>query len=188
MKSSEAKKKRVLIVSPHPDDAELGMGGTMISLKSKGHSVYLIDLTSGEPTPEGSVPRRRKESREADRILKIDKRISLGFRNRYLSDTKKERLALAEKIRLIKPDVIFCPHPIDAHPDHIAASKISETARFYAKYTKVTLKGSPHYVPVFFNYFCSHLRRIPEFTFLVDITSCFESKIEAVSCYRSQFI
>ena len=175
-------------MSPHPDDAELGVGGTIIKLKQEGHHVYMIDLTSGEPTPLGNKQKRRKETLSATKILGIDKRINLGLKNRYLFDTKEARLLVAEKIRQFKPDAIFCPYPEDTHPDHVAATKIVEAARFYAKYTKTKLKAKPHYAPFIFYFFCTHLRIVPAASVFIYISNQFKDKMKAIKCYRSQFI
>ncbi len=70
--------KKFLIVSPHPDDAELGMGGTIITAKQKGHKVFIVDLTSGEPTPYGTEEKRKKETCNASKVLGIDDRTNLG--------------------------------------------------------------------------------------------------------------
>lgn len=181
-------RKRFLIISPHPDDAELGIAGTMIKLKEKGHKVFIVDLTSGEPTPYGNEEKRKKETLQSNKILKIDERINLGLENRYLFHNKNACLLLAEKIRIFKPDILFCPYPEDAHPDHIACTKITEAARFYARFTKIELKGTPHYPFYLFYYFCVHLRMIPNITFFVDISQQFREKIKTIRCYRSQFI
>jgi bacillithiol biosynthesis deacetylase BshB1 len=181
-------KRRFLVVSPHPDDAELAIGGTIIKLRQKGYKVFMIDLTSGEPTPYGTEERRKKETFRATNILQIAGRKNLGLTNRYLFDTKVARLLLAEQIRLFRPDVILCPSSQDAHPDHIATSKITEAARFYAKYSKLKLKGKFHYAGHILYYFASHLRAVPQFSFCVDISEQFKEKIKAIKCYRSQFI
>jgi len=170
------------------DDAELGLGGIIIKLKADAHKVFMVDLTSGEPTPFGNEKKRVIESQKAAGILRVDERINLGLSNRYLSDTNPARLLLAEKIRIFSPDVIFCPYPEDVHPDHIAATKIVEAARFYAKYTGVKLKGKPYYACHLFYYFCTHLRIIPRVSFVVDISDFFKEKMKAIRCYRSQFI
>ncbi len=184
-------KKRFLFISPHPDDAELGIGGTLIKLKKQGHSVFMVDLTDGEPTPCGNKQIRKKETERATKILGIDKRVNLGLSNRYLFDTKEARLALAAQIRKFKPDILFCPYPQDAHPDHLATAKITEAARFYAKYTKAGkagLEGRPHYPFYLFYFFASHLRSNFEPNFFIDISEDFAKKMEAVRCYRSQFV
>ncbi len=181
-------KKRFLIISPHPDDAELGMGGTILRLKQKGHKVFMVDLTSGEPTPYGSEEKRKKEALKSTGILGVDERVNLDLENRYLFDGKEARLRLAERIRKYKPDVMFVPYPEDAHPDHEACTKISEAARFYAKFTKVKLKSAPFYPPRLYYFFCTHLRIIPETTFFVDISEHLKEKFKAIRCYHSQFV
>jgi bacillithiol biosynthesis deacetylase BshB1 len=177
-----------LVIAPHPDDAELGMGGTILSLKAKGHRVVIVDLTSGEPTPCGNEQKRRIETACATKVLGIDERHNLDLPNRYLFDSENARLALAERIRLTRPDALFCPQTQDAHPDHIAAASISEGARFYAKYTKLSIGGEPWYAARLFRYSCSHLRAVPGYSFLIDTSEHFTRKLEAAHCYRSQFI
>ncbi|HIE36420.1 MAG TPA: hypothetical protein EYP89_04190 [Candidatus Omnitrophica bacterium] len=95
---------------------------------------------------------------------------------------------MAEKIREFKPHFLFSPYFEDAHPDHISCAKIVEGARFYAKYTRVNLKGKPYYPFYLFYYFCIHLRILPKITFLIDISQQFKEKLRAIKCYRSQFI
>ena len=80
----------VLVVSPHPDDAEIGMGGTICALREKHHKVILIDLTDGEPTPFGSVEKRKQESIEAASILGVE-REQLDIKNREVFDTVENR-------------------------------------------------------------------------------------------------
>ncbi len=188
MSVDPSSKRRFMVVSPHPDDAELGMGGTILGLKKRGYTVAIVDLTSGEPTPFGTEEKRKNETAKATAILHVDERINLGFENRYLFDSKDARLLLAGKIRAFRPDILFCPHPDDSHPDHIATTSITEGARFYAKYTKLSIEGEPYYTSHLFFYFCSHMRKANTFHFLVDTSDEFEKKIEAVKCYRSQFI
>ncbi|GAI70831.1 unnamed protein product, partial [marine sediment metagenome] len=120
----------ILAIGPHPDDVELGMGGSILKFTEAGHQVTIVDLTDGEPTPHGDPETRKKESVKSSRILGIDERITLDFPNRYLQDEVEARQELAEIIRKIQPDILFTPYWIDAHPDHIATSKICDAARF----------------------------------------------------------
>jgi bacillithiol biosynthesis deacetylase BshB1 len=181
-------KKCFLVVAPHPDDAELGMGGTIIKLVQMGHRVVIVDLTSGEPTPYGNEKKRKEETNRATLFLGIDERFNLGLPNRYLFDSKDARLKLAGTIRTVRPDALFCPFTEDAHPDHIASSAIAVGARFYAKYTKTAMQGEPFHPRFLFYYFCSHLRKPSNFSFLMDISEQFQKKIDAAKCYESQFI
>ena len=141
----------ILVAGPHPDDQELGMGGTIARLASQGHRVLLLDLTDGEPTPFGNRDLRAREAAEAARILGAD-RISLDLPNRSVAHTIEARHKVAAVIRTFRADVIFVPHPEDAHPDHVAGTRIVEDARFDAKLTRTSLPGEPVYAKWLFHY------------------------------------
>jgi len=132
-----------LVVAPHPDDAELGMGGTIAAMIEKNYRVGILDLTSGEPTPLGSVEKRRAETAKASAILKITWRYNLGLPNRFLEATLENRAKIAGIFRLTRPRWIFAPYWVDAHPDHTAATELIEAARFWSKLTKCDLPGEP---------------------------------------------
>ena len=177
----------ILAVGPHPDDVELGMGGSILKLTEAGHKVTVVDLTDGEPTPHGDPETRKKESVKSSRTLGIDERITLDFPNRYLQDDIEVRQELAEIIRKIRPDILFAPYRIDAHPDHIAASKICDAARFYGKLTKTEMQGRPFYVRKIYYYIASHLKQNFKPSFIMDISKVMEMKMESIRCYGSQF-
>lgn len=178
---------KILAIGAHPDDVEIGMGGTIAALKNKGHEVTILDLTDGEPTPTGSREIRLKESQEAAKILGVDRRITLDLPNRFLMDTIENRLKVAQVIRDIKPEVVFLHYWTDAHPDHRAACQLCEAARFYAKLTKTEMSGEPFYPKYLFYFFSSHFRLVVQPAFIFDIGQFLEVKIGAVSCYQSQF-
>jgi bacillithiol biosynthesis deacetylase BshB1 len=182
------KKTTFLIIAAHPDDAEISLGGTICKLIRQQQRVVIVDLTSGEPTPYGSEDKRRKETARANKVLQITERHNLGLPNRYLFDDKDTRLCVAETIREVRPDFLFCPYPQDAHPDHVATAHIAEAARFYAKLTKTNLRGQPHYPPKCLYYFCTHLKILPPASFFIDISESFKDKMRAIKCYRSQFV
>ena len=177
----------IITIGPHPDDVELGMGGSILKFTKAGHQVTIVDLTDGEPTPRGNPETRKKESVKSSRLLGIEERITLDFPNRYLRDEIQTRQELAEIIRRLHPDIIFVPYWIDAHPDHIAASKICDAARFYGKFTKTEMKGKPFYVEKIYYYVASHLRICFKPSFVMDISNEMKMKIEAIRCYESQF-
>jgi bacillithiol biosynthesis deacetylase BshB1 len=176
-----------LVVAPHPDDAELGMGGTMVKLLRAGRRVAVADLTSGEPTPFGTPARRRRETAAATRRLGLTQRLNLGLKNRALEATLANRRRLAEVYRLLRPRVLFIPYWDDAHPDHLAACELAVHARFHAKLTKTDMKGEPHYPPRVVYYYCTHLRRHADVAFVIDVSAEMQAKLAAVECYRSQF-
>ncbi len=130
-----------LVIAPHPDDAELGVGGTMLLLEEQGARVGVLDLTDGEPTPFGSPEIRRRETEAATEVLGLSWRGNLGLVNRRLEADLAARARLAGVLRELRPAVLFAPYWEDAHPDHVAATALVEAARFWAKLTKTDLPG-----------------------------------------------
>jgi bacillithiol biosynthesis deacetylase BshB1 len=178
----------ILIVSPHPDDAELGMGGAIVRFKAEGLRVGVLDLTNGEPTPFGTAEIRARETAAATKILGLDWRENLGLPNRSLEHTLEARALLAGQFRITRPRWLFAPYWVDAHPDHVAATALVEAARFWAKLTKTDLPGAPHYPSRIFYYHCVHLRQVTPPAFVLDISPYWEQKLAAIRCYHSQFI
>jgi bacillithiol biosynthesis deacetylase BshB1 len=177
-----------LVIAPHPDDAELGVGGTILLLKAQGSRVGILDLTDGEPTPHGSPELRRRETEAATAVLGLDWRGNLGLRNRCLVADLEARRRLAAVLREHRPRCLFAPYWEDAHPDHVAASALADASRFWAKLTKTDLPGEPHYPARIFYYFTVHLRLHPRPSFILDITPHIDGKMRSIACYRSQFI
>ena len=178
----------VLVVAPHPDDAELGMGGALLRFRADGFKVGVLDLTSGEPTPHGSEVIRAQETAAATAVLGLDWRENLGLANRKLEHTLEARGRLAEVFRRTRPKWLFAPYWVDAHPDHVAATELIEAARFWSKLTKSDLAGEPHHPERVFYYYCVHLRVVAQPAFVLDISDQWETKRRAIECYQSQFI
>lgn len=180
---------KLLILAAHPDDAEIAIGGTMLTHALNGDEVYLLNFTNGEPTPNGTVEKRMAEAEESGNILKIKKRIVMDLPNRYLQDTIENREKVAEHIREIRPDVLLVQYHVDQHPDHIAASELGTAARFYAKLTKTEMKGEPFYPPKILYYYTPHFKYIPQPSFVLPVSEeVFQEKVKAVQAYRSQFV
>lgn len=178
----------ILVIAPHPDDAELGMGGAILKFKSEGLRVGVLDLTDGEPTPYGSPEIRAEETAAASAALGLDWRGNLGLTNRQLEPSLEARGALAGEIRKLQPKWLFAPYWVDAHPDHVAATPLVEAARFWAKLTKCDLAGEPCHPERIYNYYCIHLKMNPQPAFVLDISDHWERKVQAIRCYHSQFI
>src|SRR5258708_27272732 len=134
-----------LVIAPHPDDAELGVGGTILLLQAQGARVGVLDLTDGEPTPFGSPEIRRRETDAATAVLNLAWRGNLGLTNRRLEADLAARAKLAGVLRELRPRVLFAPYWDDSHPDHVAATTLIEAARFWAKLTKSDLPGDPFF-------------------------------------------
>lgn len=191
----------IIVFGPHPDDQEIGMGGTIARMADQGHHVLIVDVTDGSPTPRGERASRLEEAAAAlaclqpgpgkPRIL----RVLLDLRNRMVEHTLAARHAFAGAIRAHQASVVFTPHPLDAHPDHRAVTRTVEDARFDAKLTKIDMPvppgftsiGPPIYPQWLFYYDVSHLRRVVKPDFLLDITGYEEKKVASVKAYRSQF-
>jgi bacillithiol biosynthesis deacetylase BshB1 len=177
----------LLVVAPHPDDAELGAAGMLLTAKSQGWKVGVLDLTDGEPTPRGTPKIRQQETDRATELLQLDWRSNLGLRNRFLEPTLEARGKLAEVFRALQPRWILAPYWEDAHPDHVAATQLIEAARFWSKLTKCDLAGEPHHPARIFYYYCVHLKLAPQPAFVLDISNTWETKFAAIACYESQF-
>ena len=178
---------QILVVGPHPDDQELGMGGTIAKFAAEGHDVLLLDMTSGEPTPHGTPELRAKESAIAAEILGVQ-RTTVNLPNRYVEHSIPARHAVASVIREHQAEVVFTPYFEDAHPDHIATTRIVEDARFDAKLTKIDLAGDPIYPKWLFYYYCTHLRIVPSPSFLIDTSGFASKKRDAIVAYETQFV
>ena len=178
----------ILVIAPHPDDAELGMGGAIMRFLDEGLKVGILDLTSGEPTPHGTSEKRQAETSEATKILGVPWRQNLGLPNRSLEPTLEARAKLAGVIRTTRPRWLFAPFWEDAHPDHVAATQLVEAARFWAKLTKTEMPGTPFHPERIYNYYCVHLKMAPQPAFILDISRYWERKLAAIECFHSQFI
>ena len=177
-----------LVIAPHPDDAELGMGGAIVRLKEEGFRVGVLDLTNGEPTPFGDLETRAQETQAATKILGLDWRGNLGLPNRSLQPTLEARGLLAGVFRQLRPRILFSPYWVDAHPDHTAAVELIEAARFWSKLSKTDLPGEPHHPSRILYYHCVHLRIVEKPAFVLDISRAWPKKLASIECYRSQFI
>ncbi|WP_153555712.1 bacillithiol biosynthesis deacetylase BshB1 [Roseimaritima sediminicola] len=178
----------MLVIAPHPDDAELGMGGTIAKMIDAGWDVGILDLTSGEPTPHGSESLRVEETAAASRTLGVRWRENAGLPNRSLQPTLEARRIVASYIRQTRPRWLFAPYWQDAHPDHHAATEIIEAARFWAKLSKTDMPGEPFHPERIYYYYCIHLRQAIQPAWIMDISEQWERKLESIRCYESQFI
>jgi len=184
----------VLVVAPHPDDAEISVGGTIVTCRRQGLRVGVVELTDGEPTPRGTVERRAAETDRATEVLDLSWRENLGLPNRQLQHTLDARQALANVFRRTRPKVILAPYWEDAHPDHVVASDLVDAARFWSKLTRTDepgqwpLKGEPFWPPQIYYFWSIHLRIHPKPAFVLDISDAIDRKLEAVSCFESQVL
>jgi len=186
----------VIAVGAHPDDVEIGCGGTLALLAAQGFRVGIVDLTDGEPTPRSSGPEERlREAAAAAQTLGVVHRETLPFTNRRLFDDFEVRVALAKVFRRWRPRLVLGlgdKTPL-ASPDHAQAVAITEAAVFYSRLTKWddTFAGLPvHTVPQLLTYFLfAGVAEVPHghWPLVVDIAGHMDTKLEAIACYKSQF-
>lgn len=177
-----------LIIAPHPDDAELGMGGSIAKMIANGWHVGILDLTNGEPTPHGTPEIRQQETLQATTALGVTWRYNLGLRNRFLEATLENRHRLAGIFRLARPRWLFAPYWMDAHPDHTAATELVEAARFWSKLSKCDIPGTAYHPERIYYYFCIHLKLVPQPAFVIDISQHWDAKRNSIDAYQSQFV
>lgn len=178
----------LLVIAPHPDDAELGAAGAILRMLASGRRVGILDLTTGEPTPFGTPELRIRETTAATEVLGLSWRGNLGLANRSLEHTLDARRQLAGALRQLRPRWLMAPYWVDSHPDHVAATELIEAARFWSKLTKTDMPGDPHFPERILYYFCVHLRLIEKPAFVLDISDFWERKLAAIACYQSQFV
>jgi bacillithiol biosynthesis deacetylase BshB1 len=175
----------VLSITAHPDDTELTCGGTVIKMVQAGYEVGLLDLTRGESGTRGSVSLRAKESERASKVMGIAYRDNLGLPDAALEHSREYKLKIAQKIRDLRPRTVILPYWKGRHPDHFIAGQIGYEACFLAGLARLPLKGQP-YRPFKIIYASLYVPSVKP-TFVVDITSQFEKKLEAILSYSSQF-
>ncbi len=192
----EADQLDVIAVGAHPDDVEIGCGGTLASLAASGLKVGIVDLTDGEPTPGCPDPAiRLAEADAAAKSIGVTKRIILELPNRKLFDSFEARVALATEFRRYRPKVVLGLEgktPM-ASPDHWQAAQITDAAIFYSRLSKWDdqFAGLPvHTIPRHVTYslmFASDYSGKGSCQFVYDVSDTLEQKIEAIRCYATQF-
>ncbi|MCH7526134.1 MAG: PIG-L family deacetylase [Planctomycetes bacterium] len=184
----------ILFTAPHPDDLEIGMGGTIAKLVDLGYRVGMLHMTNGEPTPRGTLEIRATESAAAAKVLGTAFCQTLDLPNRELMDGPEARYKVATVLRRHRPKILvgMAGRTPGASPDHYQAQLITEGARFYAQLTKwddrfdgTTPYRVDHlvYRPVPFGAEVTHWHC----RFVMDISDTIERKLDAVRCYASQF-
>jgi bacillithiol biosynthesis deacetylase BshB1 len=175
----------LLAFAPHPDDAELACGGTLLRLSSMGYRVGVVDLTEGELGTRGTAARRDRERVKASKTLGLAAREGLRLPDMGLSGIDPKQLqAVVKALRVHRPAVVLAPHWEDRHPDHVEGSALVTHAFFLAGAAKFAAESKP-FKPAALAYYQGSLDFEP--SFVVDISGQFDEKMEAVACYSSQF-
>ena len=174
----------LLAIAAHPDDVEVTCGGTMLKMAEQGYKTGILDLTAGEMGTRGTVEIRRREAAAAAKILRVAHRESLGLPDARLTLDLPSKLAVARKIRALRPHCVILPYWEARHPDHYTASRIGYEGCFLAGLKRLELEGEP-FRPFKIIYTTAYSDVHP--TFVVDITAQFERRKRAILCFGSQF-
>jgi N-acetylglucosamine malate deacetylase 1 len=175
----------LLAIAAHPDDVELTCGGTLIKMARRGHAVGILDLTAGEMGTRGSVEMRRKEAAAAARILGVAHRENLGLPDAHLEMRMDYKLAIARRIRALRPRTVILPYWEGRHPDHYTASRLGYEGCFLAGLKRLDLEGEA-YRPFKLLYATAYDRTVRP-SLVVDISREFSRRTKAILAYGSQF-
>jgi len=174
----------ILAIGAHPDDVELGCGGTLAKEIENGKTVGILDLTKGELGTRGTDETRKVEADNAKNILGIAVRENLGIADGFFANDKENQLKIVEVIRKYQPDVILSNAPSDRHPDHGKGSDLVNTAIFLSGLPKIE-NGLAAWRPKKHFHYIQWLPLEP--SFVVDITGFVDKKLEACLAYKTQF-
>lgn len=176
----------VLAIFAHPDDAELLCGGTLAKSADAGHRVGILDMTRGEMGSQGTPELRAREATEAARILGIPVRRNLELPDSRLENTETNRLALAAALRELRPHIVVTHWKVGRHRDHRLTAELVRDACFLSALKKLDAPGSP-FRPRTLVYATAFREDADPPSFVVDVTTQMDRKVEAVMAYGSQF-
>jgi len=176
----------LLAIAAHRDDVELTCGGTLAKSARLGHRTAILDLTQGEMGSRGSAAIRAQEAERAASVIGVSIRENLCLPDAGIGNDAATREQLVRAIRRLRPKVVIAPAREGRHPDHWVTAQLVRDACFLAGIGKLAPdlpRHRPHKVLHCVAYRQDFLRP----TFVVDITTEFEQKLEAIRCYASQF-
>lgn len=174
----------LLVFGPHPDDLEIGMGGTIARHARQGHAVALVDLTAGEMGSNGTPDVRMQESEAARVVLGARVRENLRWADRRIGKDPAHLEQAVAVIRAYRPRTIALPYWSDRHPDHVAASEVLSEAAFNAGLRRYPGGGEAWKADWLCYYFIND-SATP--SFVIDVSDDYETKRRALDCHTSQF-
>jgi len=179
----------ILAFGAHPDDVELGAGGTIAMEVANGKKVGIIDLTRGELGSRGNADIRDMEAIESARILGVEMRINLGLRDGFFLDNEVSQLEVIKWIRYFQPEVVLCNVINDRHTDHGKASKLVSTACFLAGLRKIETVydgiAQKEWRPNAVYHYIQDYYHKPDF--VVNVEKFLDQKLAAIGTFKSQF-
>jgi bacillithiol biosynthesis deacetylase BshB1 len=180
----------LLVLAAHPDDAELGCGGTIAKHVKMGHKVGVVDFTRGELGTRGTIETRSHEAADASKILGLSVRENLGLPDGFFKNDKEHQLAVIQAIRRYQPEIVLTNAIYDRHSDHGRAADLGYDSCFLSGLAKIEThdengKKQAPWRPKVVYHFIQSLFIEPDF--VVDITEHWDTKIKSVLAYKTQF-
>ncbi|MFL5631449.1 MAG: bacillithiol biosynthesis deacetylase BshB1 [Gemmatimonadaceae bacterium] len=176
----------ILAIAAHPDDIELLCGGALIRANMLGRSTGILDLAAGELASRGTPEIRAKEAARAAKVMGVSVRENLGLPDGGIQNTPETRAKVAVVVRRLQPRIVITHSLHGRHPDHPIVAQLVRDACFVAGLKKVEPQIAPHR-PLKVLHALSYREDNQKPTFVVDISDALEKKLEAISCYQSQF-
>ncbi|SIN86886.1 bacillithiol biosynthesis deacetylase BshB1 [Chitinophaga niabensis] len=180
----------ILAIAAHPDDVELSCAGTLMVHALQGMKVGIVDLTQGELGTRGTPEGRLIEAQDACKLMGLDVRENLGLADGFFQNSKEDQLKVIRAIRKFKPDIVLANAMDDRHPDHGRAGRLIADSCFLAGLRKIETEenGVPQeaWRPKQVFHFLQDRYHQPDF--VIDITPVIDKKIEAIKCFKTQFL
>ena len=179
----------ILAIGAHPDDVELGCGGTLAKLISEGKKVAVVDLTQGELGTRGTNITRAQEAGSASEILGISARENLKLKDGFILNSEEYQIQIVKMIRKYQPEIVLANAVDDRHPDHAKAAKLVSDACFLSGLVKIETEldgeNQKQWRPKQVFHYIQWKHITPDF--VIDISNFMEKKIEACLAYKTQF-
>ncbi len=180
---------KILAIAAHPDDIELSAAGTILKHTMAGDAVGILDLTEGELGTRGSVALRYEEAAAAAKVMGVKVRMNAQMPDGFFRNDEASQRKLITYIRYFRPQIVIANALEDRHPDHGKGGRLIADACFLAGLRKIETEweGQPQEAWRPKRVFHMIQDRKMEPDFIVDISSVYDQKIEAIKCYKSQF-
>lgn len=173
----------VLAIGAHPDDIELGCGGTLLKLRSLGYRIGAADLTQGELGTRGTPKIRAEEAAQASRLLGLEFRTNLFLQDGSVTVDRQNRLRMIQLLRATRPQLVIT-HSQAGHPDHRQAALLVDQATYLSGLARIET-NQERYRPETIAYWTVH-NHSARSQVVVDISEFIERKEEALKAFASQ--
>lgn len=179
----------ILAIGAHPDDVELACGGTLIKHIRKGYTVAIADLTQGELGTRGDAATRMKEAELSRDIIGAGYRVNVGLEDGFFTEDRQSLLKLVEVIRHFRPKIVLANAVSDRHPDHARGASFASRACFLSGLRKIETHYAGHlqqaWRPQVIYHYVQDRYVVPDL--IVDITEEYDTKLESIMAFKSQF-